>query len=307
MDFLPPNLSDATSSLPTRVDGGVRRVGVEIEFLGLSAREAAETLAHHLGGSADAEDPHAYRVRNTPLGDMLVETDLRYVHPQRHHQSRVRLGPWTAALLGTMVSPVVPRELVVAPIARSRLPEVDKMLPVLRAVGARGRGIILLDSLSLHFNIELPEADATTVVAYLKAFLILDPRLRQEIAQGSMRRTLALPPRYPEAYRRRVLGWDYWPNMSTLMSDYLAANPTRKRGLDLLPLFAHLDTKLIRSILPQEKIGPRLALHYRLPQTHLSAPDWSIMPDWRRWLAVENLAMNKAELRMRSKAALNLS
>jgi hypothetical protein len=181
------------------------------------------------------------------------------------------------------------------------------MLPVLRAAGARGRGVILLDSLSLHLNVELPKADAATVAACLKAFLILDPRSRQEIAQGSMRRTLALPPRYPEAYRRRVLNLDYWPNMSTLMSDYLVANPTRKRGLDLLPLFAHLDASRIRSALPREKIGPRLAFHYRLPQAHLSAPDWSIMPDWRRWLAIENLAMNKAELRMRSKAALNLS
>jgi hypothetical protein len=273
----------------------------------LSAREAAEALAHHLGGSTDAEDPHAYRVRDTPLGDMLVETDLRYVHPQRRHQSRVRLGARTAALLGTMVSPVVPHELILTPVARSRLPEVDKMLPVLRAAGARGRGVILLDSLSLHFNVELSEADAETVAACLKAFLILDPRLRQEIAHGSMRRTLALPPRYPEAYRRRVLDWDYWPDISTLMSDYLAANPTRKRGLDLLPLFAHLDASRIRSVLPREKIGPRLAFHYRLPQAHLSAPDWSIMPDWRRWLAVENLATNKAELRIRSEAALNLS
>jgi hypothetical protein len=95
--------------------------------------------------------------------------------------------------------------------------------------------------------------------------------------------------------------------MSALMSDYLAANPTRKRGLDLLPLFAHLDSGRVRSLLPREKIGPRLAFHYRLPQAHLSVPGWSIMPDWRRWMAVEALAMDKAELRARSKSALGSS
>jgi len=214
---------------------------------------------------------------------------------------------WTAALLGTMVSPVVPRELIVAPVARSRLAEVDAMVPVLRAAGARGRGTVLLDSLSLHFNVESREMDAAFIAAHLKAFLILDAHLRREITQGRLRQTLAMPPMYPGAYRRHVLDWNYWPSMPTLMSDYLAANPTRKRGLDLLPLFTYVNEKLIRSALPHEKIGARSAFHYRLPQAHLSTLGWSIMPDWRRWLAVEALASDRAELRVRSEAALGLT
>src|SRR4051812_18739781 len=119
MNLSSSNLNGAGSRPMAYEESAVRRVGVEIEFLGLSAREAANVLARHLGASADAEDPHAYRLCGTRLGDVSVETDLRRVHPQRHHQpGRPRLGMRTAALLGTMVSPVVPRELIVAPVAR---------------------------------------------------------------------------------------------------------------------------------------------------------------------------------------------
>jgi hypothetical protein len=41
---------------------------------------------------------------------------------------------------------------------------------------------------------------------------------------------------YPQVYKRRVLDPDYWPDQPKPTEDYLAANPTPKRALDLLPL-----------------------------------------------------------------------
>ncbi|MGE0225105.1 MAG: amidoligase family protein [Acetobacteraceae bacterium] len=282
-----------------------RCVGVELEFLGLSAADAARALARGLGGSVTAEDPHAWRVQGGRLGDMSVETDLRLVHPQRQHGSGVRkLPPWIAAILGSVLSPVVPRELIVSPIQARRLIEIDDAVTVLRSAGARGRGVVLLDSLSLHFNVAPPATDAATLTACLKAFLILEPRLRDHIARGRLRHRRALPPPYPDAYRRRVLSPDYRPDLPGLMADYLAANPTRKRGLDMLPMFAHLDEARVRSVLPLEKIGPRPVLHYRMAQAHLSEPGWSIMPDWRRWLSVEALAADPEALQQQGRAAV---
>ncbi len=136
------------------------------------------------------------------------------------------------------------------------------------------------------------------MAAFLKTFLIVSERLRQETARGSKRLAHALPPNFPQDYVRRVLAPDYWPDLPDLTADYLAANPTRDRGLDLLPLLAYLDDERVRSVLPHEKIGARPAFHYRLPQVHLSDPDWSIMPDWQRWLAVERLASDPERLRM---------
>jgi len=296
MDAVPPVHIAPRPVLPNRTPGAGRRVGVEIEFLGLSARAAAMALARHYGSVAEAEDPHAWRIQGTRLGDIAVEMDLRHVHPRRRADLMVKPGAQAAALLGRLLSPVVPRELIVAPVAAACLPEIDAAVSILRAAGARGCGVVLLDSLGLHFNIEVPAADAATVASTLKAFLILEPRLRREIAQGSLRRHLALPPHYPAAYRRRVLDPAYWPAVPALMTDYLAANPSRKRGLDLLPLFAHLDEDRVRAVLPREKISPRPVFHYRLPQACPGVPGWSVMPDWERWLAVEALVANQAEL-----------
>lgn len=302
-DHVPQVMNDLaiateTSSAAIRtVPGGViRRVGVEIEFMGPSAHVAAGVIARALGGSIDAEDPHAFRISGTRLGDMRIETDLRYVHPQRHPNLGLRLGHRAAAWLGAVVSPFVPRELVTAPLPIDRLPELDGLIDILRASGARGNGAVLLDSLGLHFNIDPPRLDAATIAAFLKAFLIMSERLRQDAARGSRRLAHALPPDYPRAYIRQVLAPDYWPDLPDLTMDYLAANPTRDRALDLLPLLAYLNDERVRSALPHEKIGARPAFHYRLPQVHLSDPEWSIMPDWHRWLVVERLASDPEKL-----------
>ena len=289
----------------TAANGSLRRVGVEIEFLGPNARVAAEALAADLGGTCEAEDPHAFKISGTHLGDLLIETDLRHVHPDRHPELGLRLDRRLAAWLGTVASPFVPRELITAPVAIARLPEIDTAVASLRSAGARGRGGVLLDSLGLHFNIDPPHLDAATVTAFLKAFLLVSDRLRQEIAGGSLRRALILPPDYPQAYKRRVLDPDYRPDLAELTEDYLAANPTRKRALDLLPLLAHFDEERVRSVLPNEKIASRPVFHYRLPQAHLSDPAWSIMPDWERWLSVERLAADPEQLARMGSAAMS--
>src|SRR3712207_6922938 len=100
----------------------------------------------------------------------------------------------------------------------------------------------------------------------------------------------------PPADVRRVVAADYWPGLAELMGDYLMANPTRERDLDLLPLFLHLDERRVRAHLPREKIGKRAVLHYRLPTARVGRPGWSIAPDWNRWVAVERLAADRSRL-----------
>ena len=279
-------------------DGSLRRVGVEIEFMGPSAHVAAQALAHDLSGACETVDPHAVKVTGTHVGDLLIETDLRHVHPDRHPELGLRLNRRVAAWLGTIVSPFVPRELTTAPISITQLPEMEAVVASLRSAGAYGQGAVLWDSLGLHFNIDPPHLDARTVVAYLKAFLRVNDRLRLEVANGSRRHAFVLPPDYPQAYKHRVLDPVYWPDLPGLTDDYLAANPTRKRALDLLPLLTHFDEDRVRSVLPHEKINSRPVFHYRLPQAHLSDPAWSIMPDWERWLRVERLASDLEGLGM---------
>src|SRR4051812_14728407 len=65
----------------TNAEGRTRTVGVEIEFAGLTAEAAAKALSSSFGGGVNQKDPHAFMVKNSKLGDIAVELELRYVHP----------------------------------------------------------------------------------------------------------------------------------------------------------------------------------------------------------------------------------
>jgi hypothetical protein len=283
--------------VPAGTDGRARRVGIEIEFTGLGPGGAARALAERLEGRLVRRDPHAYVASGTPLGDLLVELDVRYAHPQEHTGTLpVRLGRRAGAWLGWLLRPLVPCELVTEPLSPERLPELDEVVAILRAAGASGRGATRLGSLGLHFNLDPPALDARTITAFLKAYLLLEPVLRQETAAAG-RTTRALPPPFPASYARRVLAPTYWPqDLAELGRDYLADNPTRDRGLDLLPILLHADPAHVRRLLPYAKISSRPVLHYRLPQAHVGEPGWSVGPAWARWVAVERLAAEPERL-----------
>jgi hypothetical protein len=284
-DFdLPSSLQDAR--------GARRRVGVEVEFTGLHARAAAQALHAGLGGTVAEEDPHAFLVRGTCLGDLAVELDIRHVHPRRAYGTTlpIRLGPRAAAWLGWALRGIVPRELITAPMPVKGLSGVDRAIDVLRRAGATGRGTTWFGSLGLHFNVDPPGLDAKALVTMLKAFLLLEPWLRRGSRRDGVRRPSFLPAAYPADYVRRVIAPEYQPDLTTFAEDYLAANPTRDRSLDLLPILLHLDEARVRARLPHEKIGTRPVLHYRLPLAHVGEPGWSIAPAWNGWAAVERLA-----------------
>ena len=219
---------------------------------------------------------------------------MRHAHPQRHHGTRWgRLSRDAAAWLGTAAQWVVPRELVTGPMPIERLALVDQVVEVLRRAGAREVGPV---AFGLHFNPEPPRLDAATIAAILKAFVLLNDWLRRESRPRRLSHFLGFGRDFPPAYVRRVLAVDYWPDVAVLMGDYLEANPTKERDLDLLPLFLHLDERRVRARVPEAKIGKRPVLHYRLPTARVGQPGWSIAPDWNRWVAVERLAADRPRL-----------
>lgn len=280
--------------------GRPRRVGVEMEFQGIGARAAASALAQAFGGTLREEDPHAFHIADTALGRLSVELDMRYAHPQRTDATpRVRLGAAGAAWLGTLLGRVVPRELVTAPLDLDALDRVDRAVAVLRGAGARGRGATLFGSLGLHFNVDPVSLEPRAITAVLKAFLLLNRSLRRGIAErgpAHLPPMAYLPAPYPDSYVRRVVAPDYRPELPALIDDYLDANPSRDRDLDMLPMFLHLDPERVRARLPYEKIGSRAVFHYRLPRAHVSDPDWSIAEAWNGWVAVERLAADAGRL-----------
>jgi hypothetical protein len=278
----PPRLHNA--------EGRMRMVGVEMEYSGPTAEETARALATDLGGEIIMEDPHAFRVKGCSICDMSIELDSRMLHP---HKDGTLLGgvvPKIAAWIGNAASVLVPCELVTAPVPIDRLHEVDRVIATLRRLGARGTQDGALFAFGLHFNPETPAKDARTIVSFLKAFVLLNAWLRKQVAPDPTREMLGFADPFPTDYMRELVAPDYWPDIPAFIDDYLAANPTRNRDLDLLPLLLHLDEARVRTVLPNEKIRGRPTFHYRLPDARVSDPGWSIAPDWNRWVVVERLA-----------------
>ncbi|MCK0207477.1 amidoligase family protein [Starkeya koreensis] len=279
--------------VPLGPDGVPRRIGVEIEFTRLSECAAALCLAGALGGVVVEEGPHAFRVDGSRLGSLGVELDMRHVHPQRADYPLPWLRP-VAGWLGAAVHPFVPRELVTGPLLPESLPALDAALEPLRRAGAAGDGANAFGSLGLHFNIAAAAPDAARVLTVLQAFLLLEARLRAQSLTSPAARWHAPAP-YPAGYAARVLSPAYRPDLRQLADDYVLANPTRHRALDLLPLFLHLFPEHVAPRI-RGKAKPRAVLHYRLPVAHVGRPGWSLAPDWNRWVEVEQFAADPERL-----------
>jgi hypothetical protein len=293
----PPILANA--------QGRTRTVGVEVEFAGITAEAAAKALALALGGGVRQKDPHAFSIRNSKLGDIAVELDMRYVHADRKGTSLLEtMGAKFASWFGSAVRHVIPCELVTAPVPIDKLHEVDRALAVLRDAGAKGTQDGALYAFGLHFNPETPRLEAETIVPIVKAFALLNPWLRRQVAPDATRHFLGFADPFPPDYVRRLVTPDYRPDVSTFVEDYLGANPTRNRDLDMLPMLAQIDEERVRARLPNEKINKRPAFHYRLPDARISDPGWSIAPDWNRWVAVERLAFDRDRLEALGRAYL---
>ena len=276
--------------------GGVRTVGVELEFIGPNAEAAAAALAGAFGGRVEQRDPHAFVVAGSRFGDIVVELDARYAHPDKMEPALGAFGPKLASWVGAAAQYFMPCEIVTPPVPIDRLHEVDDIVEVLRGIGAKGTQDGALYAFGLHFNPEAPRLDADTVAAILKAFVLLNAWLRREVAPDPTRSFLGFADPFPEPYVRRLIDPGYRPALPRFIDEYLAANPTRNRDLDLLPLLLFLDEPRVRAALPSEKINGRAAFHYRLPDARVSDRGWSIAPDWNRWVAVERLAADGARL-----------
>ena len=281
----------------TNAHGRIRTVGVELEFAGLTAEATAKALSSAFGGGISQKDPHAFSVKNSKLGDIAVELDMRYVHPDRKPNTLFKtMGAKFASWFGSAVRHVIPCELVTAPIPIDRLREVDRALAVLRDAGAKGTQDGALYAFGLHFNPETPALDVETIASIVKAFALLNAWLRRQVAPDPTRHLLGFADPFPASYVRQIAAPEYRPDMATFIDDYIAANPTRNRDLDLLPLLTQIDEQRVRAKLPNEKINKRPAFHYRLPDARVSDRGWSIAPDWNRWVAVERVAYDRERL-----------
>jgi hypothetical protein len=291
-------------------DGADRRVGVELEFGAVSARAGASLVRSIFGGTILEEDPHRFHVFNTTFGTFTCELDTQYAHRsvgEDEDREGVRQGDPLSELIasfsyemrrlyGEISSLVVPCEIVCPPIPLSELAKLNAMVDALLAVGAEGTRSSPLYAFGAQLNPDIASRDASWLAAVLKAYLLVSDWLRAVMQIHTTRRLVAFADPFPIAYVEQVVDPDYWPELARLMDDYIVANPTRNRELDMLPLFAWLDGPLVRRSVPDHRIKSRPTFHYRLPDANLGVPGWSLTLEWNRWCVVERLAEDRETL-----------
>jgi hypothetical protein len=293
-----PYLTNGYATPPTlrNAEGDLRSVGVEIEFSGIGTEEAAEALRAELGGTLREEEALTFVLAGSGLGDLEVKLDTAYAGKSSGSSVSKKIGSRVGTFFASVAEPLIPREVVTSPVPITALSEVDQIVAVLRAAGAGGTTTEPMRPLALHLNPETPDFRPETIVAVLKAFALLDDWLRQEADTDRLRRLLRYFEPYPDDYVSRLADPGYAPDMAKLIEDYIDANPTRNRDLDALPLLLFVDEARVRRRLPDEKIGRRPTFHYRLPDSRVGDPDWSVAEAWNHWVGLERVAADPARL-----------
>jgi len=289
--------------LPSRLhtaSNGERRVGVELEFTGLTIERIGETLRQTLGGEIHPHSAYEYTVSDTPLGDFAIELDYAFLKERGRREGEPGLldeiERVSEDMLGALAKRVVPFEIVGPPIAIGRLHELHPLIEALRVAGARGTSQSAIYAFGLHLNPELPDLETPTLVNYIRAFAVAFDWLRRVSEIDISRRVFPYIQPFTKTYVRQVCDPAYTPTRTAMIDDYLAENASRNRALDMLPVFAHLDEARVRAAVSDGLVNARPTLHYRLPNCEIEQPGWDLHPAWDHWCVIEELAADEDRL-----------
>lgn len=266
--------------LPLPDHGGhsskARRTGVEIEFSGLSVASAAALVRGLWGGEASSVSEREIVLEGGAFGRVKVERDISIS------------AKWAEDIAATALGDLVPVEIVTAPLSQVDLPAVERLADALRAAGALGTQARLAYGFGVHLNVDLPDC-ADGLVRVARAFALLEGWLRRSDPLNLTRRVLPFvapwPPALVDALSERG-GWQV-PEFAALYAQHA---PSRNHGLDLLPALQHLCPGALGAVPAEHLKGARPTFHYRLPETRLDAPGWSVAYEWNRWCLIETVA-----------------
>ncbi|MEE4310294.1 MAG: amidoligase family protein [candidate division KSB1 bacterium] len=287
--------------MPTRirnVSQDIRKVGYELEFSGIDIDDAAQIILDLFGGKKVIVGKYEQKIAGTRYGDFKIELDAPLLTNEMYLEYLGKVGidindhPIQSSLedfLGKLTSIVIPYEIAAPPLPVTDMGPMEELRSRLQKHGAAGTKDSIINAFGLHINVEVPSVEVGVILNYLKAYFLLYDWIFEESKIDFVRRIPPFINEFPDDYVNLVLSKDYQPDMGQFAADYLDHNATRNRTLDMLPVLAHIDEKIIQR-LEGVHINPRPALHYRLPNSLVDDPEWSIAGEWNRWVFVEELA-----------------
>ncbi|MEM1046711.1 MAG: amidoligase family protein [Pseudomonadota bacterium] len=276
----------------TKTDtGDERRVGLELEFGGLSGDEALNAILNAVGGRSYQPAPHRYRILDSRIGNLTLELDTRLAQP-KNDTDEPDIVSAARTIIGSLAKTVVPFEVVTEPLPFQAIPIFDRIVEGLRDAGAKGSSAHPAYAFGLHFNPEAPSTETSYLLSILRAHVLLNDTVRARSDGDLSRHLMGWARPYPDEFATGLLDAAYQPSFEKLVHDYVAFMPNRNYDLDMLPLFASIDEDLVSDLVKDPLLRPRPTFHFRLPVSQVDDPDWSIAEGWNSWMAVERLAEN---------------
>lgn len=269
-------------------EGKARRVGYELEFNGLNLQQTADVLVKVFGGEFKQHSVAEATLEVDELGTFKIELDSAFVKKQAKslvHDEHQDLLDKLAQVAGW----VVPMEIVCPPIELQQMERLHPMIEALRYAGAEGTQSSPIAAFGVHINPEIPDLQPSTIHNYLRAYALLQWWLTDSHQLDPSRRITPYIDPYPEAYLEEILQ-QHEADMEDIFSSYLKHNPTRNRGLDMLPMLACIDAERVQAVAQDPRVTPRPTFHYRLPNSDIGDPNWSLAESWNHWWLVEFLA-----------------
>ncbi|MDN3517318.1 amidoligase family protein [Aquisalimonas lutea] len=299
----------------TTEGGTPRRLGVELEFAGLDLETVSATVMAVHGGRLVRDSRFSHRITDTPWGTFTTEIDTALLKQGSYLDLLERLGFSNVReaayrervddLLARVAGVIVPHEVVTPPIPFAEAHRLEELRRALQAAAAQGTRASLFYAFGLHLNPEAASLDAGSLVAVLRAFLLLSDWLYLRGGVDWSRRVTPYISDFPLPYRQMILAPDYCPDREQLIGDYLHHNPTRNRVLDMLPLFRHIAGDSVVDEVPEAHlVRARPAFHYRLPDCRIDEPAWTLAGEWQGWVAVEWLAARPGRMQRMTEAYL---
>ena len=283
---LPPKLHN--------FQGNVRKVGFEIEYTGLRPLESASIIVRCFGGEAKVIDEYETRVVGSKYGDFAIYLDSVYL--RRDSKEYIfKQEDFFKDFIYTLSELVIPYEIVTPPVPMTYLQEIEDFRQELKTAGALGTSASILYAFGMHINIEAFSLETEDILNVLRSFVLLQDYIIETIEVDLTRKLTWFIEPFSKEYIDMILDSSYKPTFEEFSNDYIFYNPTRNRALDLLPLLVFIHPSLQQKLLPQ-KLTPRPAYHYRLPNSKIDEEEWSIAYEFNQWSLVEKIAYDKEKL-----------
>ena len=280
--------------ITTNPKGEERKAGFEIEYTGLRPKETASIIVKLFGGKVEEISEYEVVVKDTKYGKFSIYIDSVYLRSSTKEYIFKDMD-FLKEFIYTLSELVVPYEVVTPPIPFNLLEEVERLRLEMKKNGALGTSASILYAFGMHINIETFTFEAKELLDVLRAFVLMQDWIKEKIEVDLTRKLSWFIEPFDREFIDYILNKNYNPDLDRLIEDYIFYNPTRNRALDMLPLFVYLRPQ-VKEKLPPQKISPRPAFHYRLPNSKIDEDDWSVAKEFNMWSLVEKAALNKKAL-----------